>query len=218
MDKEDQVGALQLSVRLRGVSPPVTRRLLIGEQALLVELHSILQVAFGWSDDYLYTFQIRGWQFGDPSRALQLALSGGGVDIPLAAFELEIGEGFRYEYNLSIPWEVDCRVEARGLISAASPVVCLAARGHPPDEDLPGPSAYPDWFRDSEPSWALHQIEELLDEYLDDQGFRSESRDILARARGLPLTRRAIADRLQLLSGNGWDAGGLYENAGPVGH
>jgi hypothetical protein len=38
MDKEDQVGALQLSVRLRGVSPPVTRRLLIGEQALSLKV------------------------------------------------------------------------------------------------------------------------------------------------------------------------------------
>jgi hypothetical protein len=26
-------------------------------------------VAFGWSDERLYTYQIRGWQFGDPSRA-----------------------------------------------------------------------------------------------------------------------------------------------------
>jgi hypothetical protein len=207
MDKVDQVGAPQLSIRLCGVSPPVTRRLLIGRQALLVELPTILQVAFGWSDDHLYTFQIRGWQFGDPSRALGLALSGGGVDIPLAAFELEIGEGLRYEHNLSIPLEVDCRVEARGLIDAASPAVCLAARGHPPDEDLPGPPAYPDWFRDSEPSWVLHQLEELLDEDLDDEGFRSESRDILARARSIPLTRRAIADCLALLPGNGWDAG-----------
>jgi hypothetical protein len=34
---------------LRGVSPPVTRRSLIGEQALLAELHLILQVAFGWN-------------------------------------------------------------------------------------------------------------------------------------------------------------------------
>jgi|SRR5450755_2677087 hypothetical protein len=95
MDKGNPVGALQLSVRLRGVSPPVTRRLLIAEQILLAELHSILRAAFGWSDDHRYTFQIRGWQFGDPSRALELALSGGGVDIPLAAFELgRLEKGF----------------------------------------------------------------------------------------------------------------------------
>jgi hypothetical protein len=65
MNAGQKVGAVQLSARLRGVSPPVTRRLLIIEQASLAQLHATLQVAFGWSDEHLYTFQIRGWQFGD---------------------------------------------------------------------------------------------------------------------------------------------------------
>ena len=29
----------------------------------------------------------RGWQFGEPTRAIELALAGGGVDTPLAAFK-----------------------------------------------------------------------------------------------------------------------------------
>jgi hypothetical protein len=49
------------------------------------------------SDEHLYTFQIRGWRFGDPGRAIELALARGGVDIPLAAFGFEIGEPFLYE-------------------------------------------------------------------------------------------------------------------------
>jgi hypothetical protein len=92
MNTEQKVGALQLSARLRGVSPPVTRRLMITEQTSLAHLHAALQVAFGWSDEHLYSFQIRGWQFGDPARAIELARAGGGVDIPLAAFAFEIDE------------------------------------------------------------------------------------------------------------------------------
>jgi hypothetical protein len=42
---------MQLSARLRGVSSPVTRRLLIAEQASLAELHVALQVTFGCSDE-----------------------------------------------------------------------------------------------------------------------------------------------------------------------
>src|SRR5450755_472607 len=84
MGAEDKVGAVQLNARLCGVSPPVIRRLVITEQASLAQLHAALQVAFGWSDEHLYVFQIRGWQFGDPSRAIELALTGGGVDMPLA--------------------------------------------------------------------------------------------------------------------------------------
>jgi Plasmid pRiA4b ORF-3-like protein len=218
MDNEHQVGAVRLNARLRGVSPPVTRGILIAEQASLGELHAVLQVAFGWSDEHLYVFQIRGWQFGDPARAIELALAGGGVDIPLAAFEFEIGEPFLYGYNLFVPWEIECRIEARALIAVAQPVTCRAARGDPPDEDLAGPAAYPQWLMDSDPAWALHQIEELPDEDLDDARFRDEARDILAQVRVAHPARRAMANRLQQLPGNAWDAGSLYEDAGPTGH
>jgi hypothetical protein len=51
----------------------------------LAQLHAALQVAFGWSDEHLYVFQIRGWQFGDPPRAIELAL---------AAFAFEVNETF----------------------------------------------------------------------------------------------------------------------------
>src|SRR5450631_4739730 len=115
MTTEHEVGAVRLRARLRGVSPPATRRIWIGEQASLAELHTVLQVVFGWSDEHLYAFQIRGWQFGDRSRAIELALTGGAVDIPLAAFAFEINETFRYQYNLFVPWEIDCRIEARSL-------------------------------------------------------------------------------------------------------
>jgi hypothetical protein len=97
-----EVGALQVLARLRGVSPPVTRRLRIAEQATLAQLHAALQVAFGWTDDHLYTFQIRGSQFGGRARGMESAVAGG-VDIPLAAFGFETGELFRYQYKLFVP-------------------------------------------------------------------------------------------------------------------
>jgi hypothetical protein len=159
-------------------------------------LHAALQVAFGWSDGHLYTFHIRGWQFGDPARAIELALAGGGVDIPLAAFGFEIGKPFLYRYKLSIPWEIGARIEARGLIPAAQPVTCEAAKGDPPDEDLAGPAAYSQCRMDSDPAWVLHQIEELLEEKCDEAHFRAEACEILTQARSRPLTRRAIAERL----------------------
>lgn len=156
MTTEHELGAVRLSARLRSVSPPVTRRIWIGEQASLAELHAVLQVAFGWSDEHLYTFQIRGWQFGNPSRAIELALAGGAADIPLAAFAFAIIETCRYQYNLFVPWEIDCRIEARGMVATSEPT-CLAAQGDPPDEDLGGPAAYPEWLESSSPAWTLQR-------------------------------------------------------------
>jgi len=218
MNGEQKVSAVQLSARLRGVSPPVTRRLLITEQASLAQLHATLQVAFGWSDEHLYSFQIRGWQFGDPARAIELVLAGGGVDIPLAAFGFQINETFRYQYNLFVPWEIDCRIESRRRVLEAEPLACLAARGDPPDEDLDGPVAYPDWLESSSPAWAVHQIEELLDEELDDAQLRAEVRDILGNTRLTRPRRRSIDRQLKALPAIDWDAGRLYEDADPADH
>src|ERR1039458_5819156 len=196
MDAQQRVGAVQLSARLRGVSPQVTRRLLVSEQASLAKLHAVLQVAFGWSDEHLYTFQIRGCQFGNPSRAIELALAGGAADIPLAAFAFAIIETCRYQYNLFVPWEIDCRIEARGMVATSEPT-CLAAQGDPPDEDLGGPAAYPEWLESSSPAWTLHRVEELLDEGLDDEQFRVEAREILGNARLGQPRRRACSFRLR---------------------
>jgi Plasmid pRiA4b ORF-3-like protein len=218
MGAEDKVGAVQLNARLCGVSPPVTRRLVITEQASLAQLHAALQVAFGWSDEHLYVFQIRGWQFGDPARAIELALAGGGVDMPLAAFAFEVNETFQYHYNLFVPWKIDCRIESRGLVSMDQPLGCLAARGDPPDEDLEGPAAYPDWLESSSPAWAVHQIEELLEDDLDGAQLRAEVLDIVGSTRPRPPRRRSIDQRLRKLPAINWDAGSLYEDADSTDH
>ena len=206
MGAEDKVGAVQLNARLCGVSPPVTRRLVNTEQASLAQLHAALQVAFGWSDEHLYVFQIRGWQFGDPARAIELALAGGGVDIPLAAFAFEINESFQYHYNLSVPWKIDCRIESRRLVPVDQPLGCLAARGDPPDEELEGPATYPDWLECSSSVWAVHQIEELLDGDLDGGQLRAEVLDIVGYARPSQPRRRSIDQRLRKLPAIHWDA------------
>ena len=96
-----------------------------------------------------------------------------------------------------MPWEIDCRVESRCLISANQPVTCLDAQGDPPNEDLAGPEAYPEWLEESSPSWAVHQIEELVDEDLDDDQFRAEAQEVLSKARLGPPSRRAIDEPLQ---------------------
>lgn len=214
----NEIGAVQLSVRLRGVSPPVMRRVQISEQATLAQLHAAFQAAFGWSDTHLYEFQIRGGRFGDRAGGMRLAMAGG-VDLTLAAFGFEVDEPFRYQYNLFVPWEIDCRVEARCLISTAEPVACVSTQGYPPDEDLQGPAAYLEWWAESSPSLAVCDLEDLLDEEdLDPAQFREEARRILSQARiGRP-TRRAIDQRLRQLPSHAWNAGDLYENEGPIGH
>ncbi|WP_408602550.1 plasmid pRiA4b ORF-3 family protein [Paraburkholderia guartelaensis] len=60
----DAPSVLQLRISLRGVSPPVWRRLLIPEQVTSAQLHRVMQLAMGWSDEHLHRFIIRGWSYG----------------------------------------------------------------------------------------------------------------------------------------------------------
>ena len=55
---------VQLRVVLRGVSPLIWRRLAIGVDATLADLHEVLQVPFGWSNEHLHRFRIHGGEFG----------------------------------------------------------------------------------------------------------------------------------------------------------
>jgi hypothetical protein len=50
----------QLRVVLRGISPLISRRLLVRSDSTVAQLHQALQVAFGWEDEHLNRFEIRG--------------------------------------------------------------------------------------------------------------------------------------------------------------
>jgi len=54
----------QLKVVLQGISPMIWRRLLIGGDSTIADLHYIVQIAMGWSDDHLHQFRIHGNRYG----------------------------------------------------------------------------------------------------------------------------------------------------------
>ena len=64
----------QLKATIVGTKPPVWRRVLVPESASLLDLHQMLQVAFGWHDCHLHEFEIDGVRYGTDD--------GGGGDHP----------------------------------------------------------------------------------------------------------------------------------------
>ena len=49
---------IQLKIQLRNVTkPPVWRRVLIPSDITFLELHYIIQAAFGWYNEHLFKFQ-----------------------------------------------------------------------------------------------------------------------------------------------------------------
>ena len=53
----------QLRAVLRGISPLVWRRLLVLSDSTVAQLHEVLQIAFGWDEEHLNRFEIRGREY-----------------------------------------------------------------------------------------------------------------------------------------------------------
>jgi hypothetical protein len=99
MGQTDHPGAeiYQLGAVLRGISSLIWRRLLVRSDSTVAQLHEALQVAFGWTDEHLNRFEIRGREFG-------VYRDGGGMlgidatDVRLDGLKLRRLERFVYEY------------------------------------------------------------------------------------------------------------------------
>jgi hypothetical protein len=102
---------LQLRAVLRGISPLIWRRLLVPSDTTIVQLHDVLQVAFGWEDMHLHRFEIRG-------RAYGLSREGGAFfetdarQVRIGDLNLRRLERFIYEYDFGDSWIHDVRIEA----------------------------------------------------------------------------------------------------------
>lgn len=57
---------LSLKVTLRGIRPPVWRRLIVPGTMTLADLHRAIQAAMGWEDQHLHVFHVAGRPYGDP--------------------------------------------------------------------------------------------------------------------------------------------------------
>ena len=131
-----------LRVVLRGISPLIWRRLLVRADSTIADLHDVLQIAFGWSDEHLNRFYIRGREYGVEHE--------GGIwfararhEVVLCELGLRAPERFVYEYDFGDCWLHDVHFEAsRPLERRRTYPVCIGGRRAAPPEDCGGPAAF----------------------------------------------------------------------------
>jgi len=81
------------------VSPLIWRRLLVRASSTIADLHTTLQLAFGWSDEHLNRLVVHG-------REYSVAHPGGlwfrddPDEVQLADLGLRVGERFLYEHDV----------------------------------------------------------------------------------------------------------------------
>ena len=132
----------QLKVTLRGIRPPIWRRLRVPSDATLAKLHGFLQAAMGWEDAHLHRFRVGGTSYGDRG------VLGGVVDRGERTARLgqvaPSDQGtLRYDYDFGDGWEHLIVVEA---VLVPEPgvryPVCVAGKRACPPEDCGGPWGY----------------------------------------------------------------------------
>jgi Plasmid pRiA4b ORF-3-like protein len=176
---EQAVQVYQLRVWIREISPQIWRRLLVRSDSTIAQLHEILQIAFGWSDEHLHQFLIRGKPYGI-GRSGGISFDDNPHRVRLCDFHFHIKERWVYEYDLTDWWQHEIRLEQiLPLDPAKHYPVCLAGKRRGPLEDCGGPWAFMA-LRDEHPLWkVVPQFAQLLLDHRDDlDGYRDELRQL----------------------------------------
>jgi hypothetical protein len=137
------------------MSIPVWRRVTLADNLSIADLRRVVQLLMGWDDDHLHRFRIHGRDYG-------VAYIGGmnfdedAAAVPLSQFGFRPTERFLYEYDFTVGWQVEVRVEKVLEESCEShPIpVCTAGRERGPPDGCGGPRAYAERRRDAV-SWDM---------------------------------------------------------------
>ncbi|MGI4736854.1 MAG: plasmid pRiA4b ORF-3 family protein [Janthinobacterium lividum] len=151
----------QLKIHLLGISPQISRRVLVRSDTTLAELHHIFQLVMGWENWHLHRFHLWGKDYG-------ISYAGGTwyADdtrrVHLDDFPWRVNDKFTYTYDFGDYWQHQVRVE-KILLPPAVPTapVCVSGRRACPPEEIGGPSGYDQRTLDQF-SWRYESLARLL--------------------------------------------------------
>ena len=181
----------QMTVTLKGIRPPIWRRVQVPGTLPLARLHEVIQTVFGWTDSHLHQFVVADKTYGQPDDFDQPVEDESGITLARA-----IGtrtKRFLYVYDFGDNWEHEVAVEkiVAGNSGSERPL-CLGGRRHRPPEDCGGPPGYQN-FLVAIRSPAHEEHDAMLESV--GGSFDAETFDLAAVNRdliALPVTRRAV--------------------------
>ena len=143
--KSTGMNVITMKVMLRGIKPPVWRRLAMPGTMTLGDLHLAIQAAMGWYDCHLHAFDIGGEQYGDQRSVDDVADEN---RLTLSRLLRSSVVRFTYTYDFGDDWRHSIVVEE---VVAADPTVDYprfieGARRAPP-EDVGGLPGFEEFLR-----------------------------------------------------------------------
>lgn len=152
----------QLKAVIAGISPMIWRRLHIHSDTSLADLHYILQICFGWSDEYLHRFTIHGKHFSI-SKLGGEGFSDNANTITLEALGLRERERFLYIYNYFDNWQIQLRVEQILSPEAGqSYPTCIQGKRAGPPEDCGGVWAFQELRQEHSEFEVAYQVVQMI--------------------------------------------------------
>jgi hypothetical protein len=132
----------QMKISLRGVRPPIWRKILVRDDTRLDQFHYIVQYVMGWGNCHLHEFNIDGMSYSDPAMHI-----GDGVRnekrYTLGKLVSEEKAKFFYMYDFGDAWEHAITLEKiLPAESGKSYPICLKGKRACPPEDCGGVWGY----------------------------------------------------------------------------
>jgi Plasmid pRiA4b ORF-3-like protein len=151
----------QLKITLRGIQPPIWRRVQLPGDTVLADLHLVIQAAMGWTMSHLYCFRVGGVSFSTPMRGTDFEDSGDESDAEVQLDEVcgQVKSKLIYEYDFGDGWEHDVVVEK---IMKPEPKAryphCVDGKRACPPEDCGGAGGYADFLEAmADPTHEMHE-------------------------------------------------------------
>ena len=140
---------LQLKITLLDLRPAIWRRLLVPATIKLPKLHTVLQLAFGWTNSHLHAFRLGedSYQANPPKDAFAALFGSDAQHHEEKKFRLcdllhAPEDWLIYEYDFGDSWEHEVFVEKILPGAPAKTVTCLAGARAGPPEDCGGVPGY----------------------------------------------------------------------------
>jgi hypothetical protein len=170
----------RLKITLKGIKPPIWRRVEVSAEDSLYLLHNIIQGAMGWTNSHLHQFEHAGLTYGIPLDGMDEYYAADGRDIKLSDLMRKVKDKLEYLYDFGDSWGHELLLEAvlEPEPKAQYPRLLDGARACPP-EDCGGVWGYAGMLEAiNNPEHPEHEeYEGWLEE-----GFDSEDFDLKARA------------------------------------
>ena len=136
----------QLKITLRGIRPPIWRRVLVPAGITLPKMHDLIATVMGWHGGHMHAFRVGNTTYGEPDPQLE-DWTENEKRVRLSQIAPEVKSRFLYDYDFGDDWQHLIVVEK--ILPAAegqSYPVCITGKRACPPEDCGGPWGYAEFL------------------------------------------------------------------------